>query len=262
MNSLWQDLRYGARMLRKNPGFTLIAVITLGLGIGANTAIFSVVYGVLLRPLPFPDSGSLVWLSESSRNFPTVSIAFHNFVDWKRQQKVFDHLGIYQRMSVNLTGDGDPQRLQGALTSSGIFASLGVQPIAGRLLNEEDDQQGAAGVAVISHGLWQRRFGGQNVINKAINLNGQTATVVGVMPPGFAFPSRIDLWASLGPVLGNPGLHIQDRGYHSGWFGVARLKQGVTLAQATGGMDIVAQAARNQSRPAGGAQVRVVSDKL
>ena len=243
MQILWQDIRYGARMLVKNRAFTLIAVVTLALGIGANTAIFSVVYGVLLRPLPYPESNRLVWLSERSPNFPSVSIAYPNFVDWQRQQTVFDHLGIYQRMSVNLTSDGDPLRVQGAYMSSGSFAALGVQPILGRFFANEDDQPNAAGVAVISYGLWQNRFGGRSdVINKAIRLNGDTATIVGVMPAGFSFPSAVDIWASLGPQLGNTGLHYQDRGYHSGWFGVGRLKSGVTLAQAAAGMDIVAQA--------------------
>ena len=133
MQTLIQDLRYGARMLRKNPGFTLIAVMTLALGIGANTAIFSLVNGVLLRPLPYPDSDRIVWLSERTPNFPSISIAYPNFVDWQTQQTVFDHLGLYKPASINLTGEGDPLRLQGAFMSSGTFAALNVQPIAGRL---------------------------------------------------------------------------------------------------------------------------------
>src|SRR6266516_136158 len=151
MNSLCQDLRYGARMLRKNPGFTLIAVITLALGIGANTAIFSLVHGVLLRPLPYPESDRLVWLSERTANFPSISISYPNFIDWQTQQTVFDHLGLYKPASINLTGEGDPLRLQGAYMSSGTFAALGVQPITGRFFNEQDDHPGAAGVVVISH---------------------------------------------------------------------------------------------------------------
>ena len=242
MNSLWQDLRYGGRMLVKNPGFTLLAITTLALGIGANTAIFSLVNGVLLRPLPYPDSDRIVWLSERTPNFPSISIAYPNFVDWQKQQTVFDRLGLYKPASINLTGEGDPLRLQGAFMSSGTFASLGVQPIAGRFFSEAEDKPGAAGVAVISYALWQNRFGGQtSIVNKPINLDGQVVTVVGVMPPGFAFPTAVDLWASLGPQLGNAGLHYQDRGYHSGWFGVARLKAGVTLAQAAASMEMVAK---------------------
>src|SRR4030095_11396624 len=131
-----------------------------------------------------------------------------NFVDWQRQQTVFDHLGIYQPMSVNLTSDGEPQRVQGAYMSAGSFAALGVQPILGRFFANEDDQPNAAGVAVLSYGLWQNSFGGRSdVINKAIRLNGDTATIVGVMPAGFSFPSAVDMWASLGPQLGNTGLH-------------------------------------------------------
>lgn len=256
---MFHDLRFGIRMLWKNPGFTLIAVLTLALGIGANTAIFSVVYGVLLRPLPYPESNRLVWLSEQSPNFPSVSIAYPNFVDWQKDQTVFTHLGLYLRASMNLTGgDREPSRLQGAFLSSGTFAALGVQPIMGHLFGEEDDRPGASGVAIISHALWQNRFGGQaDIIDKPISLNGQTATVVGVMPPGFAFPSAVDLWASLGPQLGNAGLHYQDRGYHSGWFGIARLKPGLTLAQASAGMDIVAQALEEQYAPNKNQRVRI-----
>src|ERR1700736_2082158 len=125
MHNLIQDLRHGARMLRKNPGFTLIAVMTLALGIGANTAIFSVVHGVLLRPLPYPQSDRLVWLSERTPNFPSISISYPNFLDWQTQQTVFEHLGLYKPVSVNLTGDGDPLRLQGTFMSSGTFAALG-----------------------------------------------------------------------------------------------------------------------------------------
>jgi putative ABC transport system permease protein len=234
-------------MLRKNPGFTLTAVITLALGIGANTAIFSLVNGVLLRPLPYPESSRLVWLSERTPNFPSISIAYPNFVDWQTQQTVFDELGLYKPASINLTGQGDPLRLQGAFMSSGTFAALGVQPAAGRFFREEDDKPGAAGVAVISYDLWQKRFGGQaGVVNKPLNLDGQIVTVVGVMPPGFAFPTPVDVWESLGPQLGNSGLHYQDRGYHSGWFGVARLKAGVTLAQAAASMEQVAAALEHE----------------
>ncbi len=258
MNTLWQDLRYGARMLRKNPGFTLIAVMTLALGIGANTAIFSLVNGVLLRPLPYPESDRLVWLSERTPNFPSISIAYPNFVDWQNQQTVFDHLGLYKPVSVNLTGDGDPLRLQGTFMSSGTFAALDVQPTAGRLFRVEDDKPGAPGVAVISHALWQNRFGGQaSIVNKSISLDGQPVTVVGVMPPGFAFPTAVDLWASLGPQLGNAGLHYEDRGYHSNWFAVARLKGGVTLAQAAVSMEHIAEGLEREYAPDKNMRVRI-----
>jgi putative ABC transport system permease protein len=245
-------------MLRKNPGFTLIAAITLALGIGANTAIFSVVYGVLLRPLPYPESSRLVWLSERNPNFPSLSIAYPNFEDWQRQQTVFDRLGVYLRTSVNLTGDGEPLRLQGAFVSSGTFAALGVPPTLGRVFNPDDDRPGASGLAVISDSLWRNRFGAQReIINKAITLNGETVTVVGVMPPGFAFPAAVDVWSSLGPQLGNAGLHFQDRGYHSGWFAVARLKPGVSLSAASAGMDLVAQSLEREYAPNKNQRVRI-----
>jgi len=255
---LSRDLRYALRMLLKNPGFALLSIVTLALGIGANTAVFSVVNGVLLRPLPYPAPDRLVWLSERNSMFPTVSIAYPNFVDWQREQNVFEDLGLYKPVSVNLTGDGEPQRVQGSFLSSGAFGAFQVQPIIGRFFREKEDRPGAAGLAVISNGLWQTRFGGRtDVLDKTISINGQPITVVGVMPAGFAFPTAVDLWLSLGPELGNPGLHYMDRGYHSGWFGVARLKTGVTLAKADSSMEGVAEALEREYAPNKNQRVRI-----
>jgi putative ABC transport system permease protein len=238
---LFQDLRYAFRMLRKNPGFAIVSVVTLALGIGINTVVFSVVNGVLLRPLPYPSADRLVWLSERNSMFPTVSISYPNFVDWQKQQSVFEHIGIYKPVSLNLTGNSDPQRVQGAFMSSGAFAALKVQPIIGRFFNDEDDKPGAPGIAVISQALWRNRFGGRtDIVDQSISINGQPVLVVGVMSPGFNFPGAVDLWLSLGPELGNPGLHYLDRGYHSGWFGVGRLAAGTTLPQAATAMDLIA----------------------
>jgi putative ABC transport system permease protein len=242
MENLWQDIRFGARMLRKNPVFTLIAVMTLALGIGANTAIFTLINGVLLRPLPYPEPDRLVWLSERGPSFPSISITYPDFVDWLDQQTVFDYLGVYQPQSLDLTRSGDPLRLDGAFVSSGAFAALGVQPIVGRSFSANEDKPGAVPVALLSHALWQSRFGGRaDIVNQSISVSGVTVTVVGVMPPGFNFPAHQDLWVSIGSLVGDPGLHYQDRGYHSGFFGVARLKTGVTLAQASARMDVIAQ---------------------
>ncbi|MCI0660790.1 MAG: ABC transporter permease, partial [Acidobacteria bacterium] len=177
MYSLLQDLRYGARMLWKKPGFTLIAAITLALGIGANTAIFSVVYAVLLRPLPYPESERLVWLSEYRQNFGVMLISYPNFRDWRTHQKVFEYIGVYRGGSYNLTGRGDPQRLRCSHISADLFSALRVQAAHGRVFNNDEDKPGASPVVVLSHPLWQSRFGGDaRIIGQSITLDGRDYT--------------------------------------------------------------------------------------
>ncbi len=258
---LWQDLRYGTRMLLKRPGFALIAVLTLALGIGANTAIFSVVNAALLRPLPYPESERLVWLSERAPNFPTMMISYPNFTDWRAQQTVFEHLGVYNWASYNLTGRGEPQRLTGARLSADVFAALRVQAAVGRVFNQDEDKPGAQPVIVLSHGLWQSRFGGDaGIVNQAITLDGRTYTIIGVMPAGFAFPQRRDFWTPLGPFASEqPGYQL--RVNHPGLLGVARLKDGVTLEQARAEMDAIA-ARLEQQYPVWNKHIRVRIDPL
>src|SRR5437867_1336665 len=154
------DLKFAFRQLLNNPGFTAVAVLTLALGIGANTAIFSVVNAVLLRPLPYPESGRLVWLSERGPNFPTMSISYPNFTDWRSQQGVFEQIGVYNWGSYNLTGKGEPQRLTAVRISADGFSALRAHPAIGRLFNNDEDKPGAPSVAVLSYGLWQSRFAG------------------------------------------------------------------------------------------------------
>ncbi len=196
MQTLWQDLRYGARMLLKKPGFTLVAVITLALGIGANTAIFSVVNAVLLRPLPFKEPDRLVMIREMKLpQFPEFSVSPGNFLDWKRQNTVFERLVSLRGASFNLIGAGDPEQVMGLRVTDGFFAMLGAQPQIGRVFLPEEDQPGRANVALLSHGLWQRRFGGDpKILNQTITLNGQSYTVIGVMPATFRFGGNPDLW--------------------------------------------------------------------
>src|SRR6266487_1717430 len=183
------DLKFGFRQLRKNPGFAAVAVLTLALGIGANTAIFSVVDAVLLRPLAYPDSGQLVWLSERGPDCAGGSISYPNLTDWRNQQSVFERFGVYSGNNFTLTGADEPVRLAGAMMSADVFAALRTQPEIGRVFREDEDKPGAAPVAVISHALWQSRFGGQaGIVNKTINLNGKAYTILGVMPAGFEFP--------------------------------------------------------------------------
>src|SRR5262245_55429282 len=235
------DLKFALRQLLKNPGFTAVAVLTLALGIGANTAIFSVVNAVLLKPLPYPAPRQLVWLSERGPSFPSLSMAYPNFQDWQAQQTVFESLGAYKAGSFNLTGKGTPARVEASFMTSGAFSALGVQPGLGRLFTEDDDKIGAASMVVLSHSLWQSRYGGRaDILNQKITLDQQPHTIVGVMPAGFTFPASVDLWMSMGALIGTTRLHYQERGYHSGFFAVARLKRGVRLEQARASMDTVA----------------------
>ncbi len=239
MQTFWQDLRYGARMLRKQPGFTLIAVVTLSLGIGANTAIFSVVNAVLLKPLPYPEADRLVLLLEQAESFGEESVAYLNFVDWRAQQNVFQNLGVYNGGSYTLTGNGDPQQLSGAQASADLLTALRIKPALGRLFTPDEDNLGAAPVVVLSHRLWQERFGGDaNIINRTITLNERSYTVIGVLPPEFYFPRRFDFWLPLGPLTDGQG--YQKRYNHPGLRGIARLKDGVTLEQARAGMQTIA----------------------
>ncbi|HEX3989198.1 MAG TPA: ABC transporter permease, partial [Verrucomicrobiae bacterium] len=232
-----QDIRYGARMLFKYPGFTVIAVLTLALGVGANTAIFSVVDAVLLCPLPYPDSGQLVWLSERGSDWSGGSIAYPNFVDWKNQQLDFEKFGVYNGDNFTLTGAGEPVRLSAGVMSVDVFAALRTEPEVGRIFREDEDKPGGPAVALISHTLWKSRFGGDAaIVNKTISLDGKPYTVLGIMPAGFEFPSKVDIWVPVGPYTDG----LQKRNYHSGLFGLARLKPGVTLEKARTDLDVIA----------------------
>src|SRR6476659_6979153 len=193
MDAILKDLRYAARTLLKSPGFTLVAVITLALGIGANTAIFSVLNGVLLRPLTYPKSDDLVFLSEREQQMKRLFIAWPNYLDWRAQNQVFESIGAYNRDSYNLAGAGEAQRLLAGQVSADLFSTLRVNPVLGRLFHHDEDQPGGPLVVILSYGLWQRTFGGdERIINRAITLNNQPYSVIGVMPPGFDFPARAD----------------------------------------------------------------------
>jgi hypothetical protein len=205
MGSLLQDLRYGARMLSKKPGFTLIAVITLALGIGANTAIFSVVDAVLLRSLPFRESDRLamVW-----RHVPQTNDIFPlnpaNFFALREQNQSFEAMAALSNIdwSGNLTGDGEPERLQGNLVSANLFQILGVEPVRGRAFLPDEEQPGRNQVALITNGLWQRRYGADDrAVGKTITLNGQNYTIIGVLPPDFQFVQGVEIWAPLSLAL-------------------------------------------------------------
>jgi len=234
-----KDVRYAFRALARRPGFTAVAVITLALGIGANTAIFSVVYGVLLRPLDYPQPERLVALREANTfKQPDAQIAPGNFLEWQRQNTVFSDLAAYRTVSYNLTGDGDPERLLSGRVSAGLFKTLGVQPVAGRDFLAEEDQPGRERVVVISAGLWQRRFGSDaGVVGRTLRLSGEDFTVIGVMPAGFRLPDQREreLWTPIAFKENERNLH------HARYTeAIARLKPGVTLDQAQAEMTAIA----------------------
>ncbi|MGH9765979.1 MAG: ABC transporter permease, partial [Blastocatellia bacterium] len=237
METLLRDLRFGLRALLKTPGFTLIAVITLSLGIGVNTAIFSSIDALLLRPLDFPDLERLVALSETpDEGFGLGNVAPADFLDWKGQSAVFDSMAVYQWWESDLTGVGEPERLRGGRVSPGFFHMLGVKAALGRTFTPDEEQPGRDRVAVISYGLWQRRFAADpHIVGTTIRLSGARFTVVGVMPPGFDFPKATAVWAPL-PLTGE---FTSER--KSQYLAViARLKPAITTAQAQAEMDAIA----------------------
>jgi putative ABC transport system permease protein len=238
METLLKDIRYGIRGLLKRPGFTAIALITLALGIGANTAIFSVVNAVLLRPLPFQDPERLVivWEDATFLGFPHNTPAPANYVDWKTQNQSFTDMAASHEASFNLTGDGEPERVLAYAVNANFFPLLGVQPLLGRGFLTEEDRPGSNKVAVLSYSLWQSRYGGdRNIVNRDILLNGEKYTVVGVMPANFQFfESDVRLWVPLAlsqEELANRGGHYLKV--------VARLKPGVELSQAQADMEAI-----------------------
>ncbi len=231
MTSLWNDIRYGARMLLKNPGMTLVVILALALGIGANTAIFSVVNAVLLQPLPYHESERLVFLNEQSAVLDEMSISYPNFEDWRSQNQSFEKMGVYNRASYNLTNSGEAERIVAAQASADLFAALRVNAAIGRIYTNEEDKPGGTPVVVLSHGLWERRFGGQPIVlNQSLTLNGKSYTVIGVMPQAYLYPSRVEMWVPVGQLSDQPSL--KSRGNHPGLYGVARLKPDVTFEQA------------------------------
>jgi predicted permease len=235
-----QDVRYGARMLLKNPGFTVIAVLALALGIGANSAIFSVVNGLLLRPLPYKNPNQLVviWENATHLGFPKNTPSPANFLDWQKQTTVFDGMGAFAERTFNLTGVGEPDRLDGRRVSANLFALLGVQPILGRSFVQEDDKPGTK-VALLNESLWKRRFGSDPaVIGRSLALNGESYTVVGVLPNSVRLPAfgtwRDQVWVP----MAFPAEEAAQRGNHFLEV-IGRMKPGVTLAQARAEMETI-----------------------
>ena len=235
------DLRFALRQLRKSPGFTLIAVLTLALGIGANTAIFSVIYAVLLQPLPYPEADRLTILTETDSNQPQISVSFPDYVDWRRDNTVFEHLAISRRESFNLSGleNRAPEQISGGLVTANFFKVIGLNPQLGRTFTEEEDRVGGPMLCVISDRLWQRVFSRDpNVLGRAVNFGNQPYTVIGVMPPQMFSPRTVEVWFPIMRRTDHPTWQTRDN--HPGLFGWGRLKEGVTVEKALAQMKEIA----------------------
>jgi len=241
MQTLWQDLRYGARMLLKNPGFTSIAVITLGLGIGANTAIFSVVNTVLLRPLPFkePDRVVMVWERRANSGEANIPISGHEFVGWREQSRAFDRMALIRGDGFTLTGNGDPEAVNAEWVTAEFFSVLDVAPLLGRVFAPGEDRAGRNNIVILNQKLWQRRFGSApDVVGKNITLSDRPYTVVGVMAP--LYPNAPDLWLPID--LADEVIKV---GRHSSLV-IGRIKPGVDIEQAQAEMSRVAHQLEQQ----------------
>jgi len=247
MTGLVQDIRYAVRQLLKSPGFTAVAVITLALGIGANTSIFSVVNGVLLRPLALHDPGRLVrvWHVPPAKSFPgmpTFSVSAANYFDWENQNHVFQSMAIYTYRSFVFTGGDKPEQIDGCAATAGFFSTLGIQPMLGRVFTSEEDQPGHSNVVVLSHRLWQEHFGSNPaVVGHYTNMDGQSYLVAGVMPASFQFPDNLQMWTPMAWTDKERAV----RGEHHSVV-IARLKPGVGVQQAQAEMNTISSRLEQQ----------------
>ena len=240
MDTLLQDLCYGLRMLAKSPGFTAIAILTLALGIGANTALFTVVNGVLLTPLAYPHPSQLVQVYGKTPGFDQAPIGYLNFLDWQRDNQTFSSMAMYRNQDYNFIGNGEGQRLSGYMISTDFFSTLGVNPVLGRPFRPDDDRLGAAPVVILGGGLWKRKFGSSlEIIGKSMVLNGTSYTIVGVFGQNFTFYGQDrDVYTPIGQY-NDPS--FRDRSVEMSAHAFGRLKPGVTLSRAQADMDGVAQ---------------------
>ncbi len=263
MDTLWQDIRYAIRTLAKNPGFTAVAVLTLALGIGANTAIFSVVNAVLLRPLPFRDPDRLVLIYETLPSAPQIGPSYQNYQDFHDQTRSIENVSAAHNATLTLTGAGEPERLAGQMTSASMFSLLGVNAIEGHTFLPEEDRAGGPNVALISYGFWQRKYAGaRDAVGKSLVLDNHNYTIVGILPAGYQLMVPVDVvlpfdpWAKTLP---------DDRNWHAGITAVGRLKDGMTIEQARAEMTTIAKRLEQQYPiydTGMGSQVVAMRDKL
>ena len=258
METLVQDLRYGFRMLWKSPGFTLVAVAALALGIGANTAIFSVVNGVLLRPLPFenPDQLVMIWETDPARGWQTGTPSPPDFREWRSRTRSFEQMAAFYEGDFNLSGVAEPERLSGLVVSANFFSTLGINVAVGRAFLPAEEEFGAHRVVVLSQGLWQRRFGADSqLVGQTITLNNEPYTVVGIAPPDFQLATRrVELWA---PMAFAPGDRLNTRGNHF-LNVIARLKPNLNFAQAQADLDAVTRQLAQEHKENAGLGARIV----
>ena len=246
MDMIWQDLRYGWRMLWRSPGFAIVAILTLGIAIGANTAIFSIVHGVLLRPLPFPDSEKLaiIWETDVNRSVTHGTASAAEFLDWQKMNRNFEQLGAWQALFYSLTGDGEPEQIWGSRVSANFFSMLRIHPALGRDFLDDDGQLGHDQVAILSDGLWRRRYGGDpQIIGKTLQINDKPYMVIGVLPRNFSLfgtSPELDLWTPL--ALNQSQLDRED--HQLVIFG--RLKPSITLPQALTEMQSIQEGLKKQ----------------
>lgn len=259
LDTLMQDLRYAVRVLIKSPGFTVVALLTLALGIGANSTIFSVIDAVLLNRLPYPDSGRLVvlWEQNPSRGWYHNIVSAANFVDWRKQNHVFTEMSAIDERYYDVSGGGEPLEVDGEQVSANFFNLLGVRPALGRTFVQDEDRPGSAHVVVLSDGLWKRRYGGEpGIVGREITINGEHFSVIGLMPPGFYFPApsgdKPELW------LAGLDLRQPDRTWHE-YDAIARLKAGASIQQAQAEMDTIASGLEKQYPEQKGWNVQVIS---
>jgi predicted permease len=245
MQTLFQDIRYGIRRFGKDPAFMVVTIVTLALGIGATSAIFSVVNGVLLRPLPFPHSERVVLLMEENKRLSRISVSYQNFVDWRAQVQSYESVAAVRNTVVTLSGSGEPERLPAQMATANLFNTLGINVTEGRTFSPEEDRAGGPGVVLIGYSLWQRRFGGTNdVIGRSLTLDDKPYTIIGVLPKDYQVLLQIpdvvlpfEPWAKTLP---------DDRAWHPGIYPIARLKPGVPLAQARSELTGIAQSLEKQ----------------
>ncbi len=239
MQTLLQDIRGGIRFLWKNPGFTAVAVLTLSLGVGANTSLFSVVNGVLLNPLPYPQPEQLTAIYQKTPTFEHSSIAYLNFLDWQKDNRTFESIAAYRNDDFNLSGMGEAERLRGDMISASFFPLLGVKPVIGRTFTLEEDRVGGDPVVVVSEGFWKREFGSSpEILGRILTLNGTARTIVGVIPSSFHLDRNNDVYIPIGQWA-DPT--FRDRRVSMGMFGIGRLKPDVTIEQARADMDGIAR---------------------
>lgn len=244
METFWQDLRYAVRTLGKNPGFAAVAVLTLALGIGANTAIFSVVNAILLRPLPFRDPDRLALISERIPSVPVIGPTYARYKDFRDQSQSYEGMSATHIATLTMTGEAEPERVPGQYTSATMFPLLGVNALEGRTFLPQEDRAGGAPVAMISHGFWQRHFGGtQDAVGKTLTLDNKSYTIVGVLPANFQLLVPTDVFLTFEPWAATLP---DDRNWHPGISVVARLKQGATIEQARAELETITKRLEQQ----------------